>query len=117
MKLPQRKKFMLGLAKLSFFPNTPIENLLKEQKKKISDEKMFEFWNRMYLLTQSYLPKRVLLNISKNKYFRDNPKLLNMFFIFSPSSLFVGGLLSIRRVFPADIFNYIKSIKYNLIGK
>ncbi len=115
LKLPQRKKFMLGLAKLSIFPNTPISRNIPEKSQ--LDTRMFEFWNIMYLLTESYLPKSFLLKISRSNFLKNNPRVLKMFFLFSPNSLFIRFVLHVRDILPADMFNYIKSLKYQILGK
>ena len=115
LRLPQRKKFMIGISKLSLFPNTKI--LEKGDYGKKYDEKMFDFWNKMYLLTQSYLPKRVLMRLSHSRFYRQNPELLKIFFLASPTSLFLKFVLIVRDILPADTFNYIKSVKYKLVGK
>ena len=70
-----------GLSKLSFFPNTAIERMVNERKELSQvDERMFDFYNRLYLLADSRLPKQFLKRLSRSTFFRAHPAALAPFF-------------------------------------
>jgi radical SAM superfamily enzyme YgiQ (UPF0313 family) len=70
-----------GLSKLSVFPNTPIERMVREGESLTQlDSRKFEFYNRLYLLADSLVPKGLVAQLSRSTLFRAHPAALAPFF-------------------------------------
>ncbi len=70
------------LSKLSFFENTLILELAKKHKFVNLDKALFDFYNKLYLLTTfNYIPKQLIQYLSKSIYFKKHHEKLNIFFI------------------------------------
>ncbi len=66
-----------GLSKLSFFPKTAIEQMFHESKDlPKTDDRMFDFYNRLYLLADSHLPKTFVKRLSQSSFLRAHPAAL-----------------------------------------
>jgi len=66
-----------GLSKLSVFPNTAIERMFRENTDlPKADDRMFDFYNKLYLLSDSRLPKRVVKRLSHSSFLRAHPAAL-----------------------------------------
>ena len=65
---------------MSFFPNYRITKIYQENIGKYKlDKNRYEFYNRLYLLSQ-YRPGRLVKILEKSRYFRRNPYKLRYFF-------------------------------------
>jgi len=82
LSLPKPMRLNGGMTELSLFPNTRIARMVEEQSPPPVDGRMFDFWNRMYLLTQHtyrFVPRNLLRAMSRSRLLRNNPWLLRPF--------------------------------------
>lgn len=77
LEAPPKCRLNGGLSKLSFFPNSAIERMVNEMDPKPQvDERMVDFYNRLYLLANSRLPKSLVGRLSRSDFFRGHPAAL-----------------------------------------
>ncbi len=97
-----------GVSKLSFFPGTKIkERLDNEKTKKPVNEHMYAFYNKLYLITQFKIPpRRFIKALSKNRFLKHYPYLLEIFFILPR---FKDQLKNLgKRIIPKSLWLQIK---------
>lgn len=117
MKLSKPLNF--GLTKLSFIPGTKIAEMREGlSPKKEVDEKLYKFWNLLYLLNQySFFPNYIITFLSRNNFFRRNPQLL--YFLLFPKFLeirYQNITAKIKSSLPSRLLILLKRIRYTLKG-
>jgi len=71
---PRRCQLNGGLSKLSFFPSTRIERMLLESASPPQlDNRMFDFYNKLYLLADSRVRKKLVRRLSDSRFLRAHP--------------------------------------------
>lgn len=107
LELPKPVRLNNGLSKLSFFPGTRIKEMLNE--KGIGarvDEKMYAFYNRLYLLTALSLPRSFIRGLSRSKIFKANPYFLQIFLL--APAVFYKAKSALRSLLPRKLWLYLK---------
>ncbi|MBI4743363.1 MAG: radical SAM protein [Actinobacteria bacterium] len=107
LELPCPVRLNNGLSKLSFFPGTKIKEMLEEKgiDKKV-DEKMYAFYNRLYLLTALPLSRTFIKGLSKSRFFKENPYFLQIFLL-APTIFYNIKSVS-RSLLPRELWLYLK---------
>jgi len=77
LSLP-RVRFDFGLSKLAIYPNTAIERLYVDQQPQPLSEDVYGFYNKLYLLTQTPIPKSIIRWVSRSRYFERHHGLLRI---------------------------------------
>lgn len=65
-----RVRFDFGLSKLSIYPNTEIERRYAEQQPEPLSDATYGLFNKLYLLTQTPVPKPVIRWASRSRYLK-----------------------------------------------
>lgn len=117
MELPKPLNF--GLTKLSFIPKTKIVKMLEDRSlDKHVDEKLYKFWNLLYLLNQySFFPNCLIRFLSRSNFFRKNPYLLQ--FLLFPKFLEAKCqdiATRLKNSLPLGILILLRRIRYVLKG-
>ncbi len=82
LELPKEFK-TIGLAEMIEFPTYSFSEKIEQERSVIAqsdgllDEKTYDFYNRLFLLTRLPIPEAEMRAIANNKEYRDNPMLLN----------------------------------------
>jgi len=111
LRLPRPVRLNYGLSKLSFFPHARITEMLEEQGvPPRPDPVRFAFFNRLYLLAQSRLPRGFIHWLSERGWLRRHPGLLQGFFLPGRARL---ALLAVaravgKRILPRRLIHAIK---------
>jgi radical SAM superfamily enzyme YgiQ (UPF0313 family) len=107
LEAPPKCRLNGGLSKLSFFPNSAIEQMVKEMDPEPQvDERMFDFYNRLYLLTDSRLPTGFVGRLSRSGFFRAHPAALAPFFAapWTRESLIFG----LKSLLPRQTYEFLR---------
>jgi len=107
IEAPPKCRLNGGLSKLSFFPNSAIERMVKEAEIPPDiDKRMFDFYNRLYLLADSRVPKRFVRRLSRSGFFRAHPAALAPFFAvpWTKESLIFG----LKSLLPLQTYEFLR---------
>jgi len=113
------KPVNFGLSKLSFIPGTTIVKMHKEQNiNKRADEKVYKFWNTLYLLNQyPFFPNRIIEGLSKNRFLSKHPGLLQpLLFIKFIEIKWQNAAERIKAALPKNLILFLKRLRYILKG-
>ena len=107
-----------GLTKLAFIPGTLITKMREDKKIAPTDEKVYKFWNILYLLNQyRFFPNRLIRALEKNAFFRKNPSALQLLLL--PKLLESGVRNILERLkarMPKNAVLFLKKIRFLLKG-
>jgi anaerobic magnesium-protoporphyrin IX monomethyl ester cyclase len=77
LSLP-RVRFDFGLSKLSIYPKTEVERLYMERKPQSLSEATYDFYNKLYLLTQVPMPRTIVRALGRSRYLKKHHGLLRI---------------------------------------
>jgi len=77
LSLP-RVRFDFGLSKLSIYPNTEVERRCAQEQPEPLSEAIYGFYNKLYLLTQTPLPRAVIRWAGRNSFLKKHHGILRM---------------------------------------
>jgi len=77
LSLP-RVRFDFGLSKLSIYPNTAVDRLYTERKPEPLSDDTYSFYNKLYLLSQLPVPRRIVRAIGGSSYLKKHHGLLRI---------------------------------------
>ncbi len=117
MRLPKPVNF--GLTKLSFIPGSKIVKMLEEKMidRKV-DDKIYKFWNILYLLNRyRFFPNRLIRILSRSTFFRKNPAILQPLLIIKLLEVKCQDIAEkIKNCLPPNIILLLKRTRYVLKG-
>ena len=97
------------LSKLSLFENTYIVELAKKHKLVKLDKSLFNFYNKLYLLTTfNYIPKKLIHQFSQSTYLKEHPQKLNLLFILHKQ--YNQTKNKIKKMIPQDIWVRLRKL-------
>ena len=109
LKLP-RPFTISTLSKLSLFENLFVTILAKKEKQVLSKD-IFDYYNRLYLLTTfNYIPKYFIKIMAEKKCFKNDPRRLNLFFSFHKAYTSLKDLC--KNLLPHNFWVKIKKAIY-----
>jgi radical SAM superfamily enzyme YgiQ (UPF0313 family) len=114
MKLAKPVNF--GITKLSFIPNTRLAVMAKNKSMNEEAKKLYRFWNNLYLLNQyRFFPNGLIRGLSKNRFLRNYPRLLQLLLTGKFVELKCQGLLKlIKARLPKGLVLFLKRVRYLL---
>jgi len=107
LNAPSKCRLNGGLSKLSFFPNSEIERMVKERDAAPeADNRVFDFYNRLYLLADSRLPKGFVRRLSRSSFCREHPAALAPLFAvpWAKESLIFG----LKEALPSHMYEFLR---------
>jgi anaerobic magnesium-protoporphyrin IX monomethyl ester cyclase len=107
LNAPRHCRLNGGLSKLSVFPNTAIERLFRENKDILkADNGMFDFYNKLYLLSDSRLPKRFVKRLSRSSFLRAHPDALAP--LFAVPWIKESVIFSLKNTLPPTVYESLR---------
>lgn len=73
-----RVRFDFGLSKLSIYPNTEVERLCADEQPDPLSDATYGFYNKLYLLTQTPVPKAVIRWAGRNRFLKRHHGILRI---------------------------------------
>lgn len=116
MKITKPADF--GITKLSFIPGTKITEISGRKKIDKERQRMYSFWNTLYLLNQyRYFPNWLIKALSKSYFLRKYPALLKPLLIIKFLEIkFQEFKQNIKLFLPPSLILLLKKIRYKVKG-
>jgi radical SAM superfamily enzyme YgiQ (UPF0313 family) len=82
LEMPSRFKlnFLSGVNKLAIFPQTQLYHMVQEEQPKPLAPRVYDFYNRLYIMAQRRFPKRITAALSRSRLLKRFPFLLALLF-------------------------------------
>jgi len=82
LEMPSRFKFnfLSGVNILAIFPGTQLHQMVETENPEPLDPRIYEFYNRLYILAERAFPKRITAALSRSRLLKRFPVLLVLLF-------------------------------------
>ena len=109
LEMPSRFKlnFLSGVNILAVFPGTQLYEAVQKEKPKPLGERTYDFYNRLYIMAQTRLPKRITAALSRSRLLKRFPFLLGLLF----PSFWTDKRDRVARVFRAALTSVRRAAK------